>query len=116
MLAAICQLYDRVGACARPDDGVRGGARTSRIRTIQLVVQHLILSRTDRSRPKIREDKVILAELVHLKKLPTLMGQEPATDYVRRAVWRIFCADGAWTAYNCCGGLPKMIDVIVEIY
>ena len=35
---------------------------------------------------KFSEDTVILARLVHLKEPSTLMGPEPAMDYVRRAV------------------------------
>ena len=38
---------------------------------------------------RFSEDTTILAKLVHLKEPPTLMGPEPAMDYVHHAVWGI---------------------------
>ena len=67
------------------------------MRAIPAVVQHLLRSRADRRLQRFSEDLAILAELVHLKELPTSMGPEPATDYVRRAVWGMLYADDACT-------------------
>ena len=61
------------------------------------------------------EDAVILTELVHLKEPPTSMGPEPATDYVRRAVWGMLYADDACIVSQSPQGLAKMVEVIVEV-
>ena len=60
-------------------------------------------------------DTVILAKLVHLKEPPTSMGPEPATDYVRRAVWGMLYADDACIVLRSPQGLAKMMEVIVEV-
>ena len=44
---------------------------------------------------RFSEDLAIIAELVHLKEPSTSIGQEPAMDYVRRAVWCMLYADDA---------------------
>ena len=82
---------------------------------IPAVVQHLLCSRADRSTPEIQRGSVILAELVHLKETPTLMGPEPAMDYARRAVWGMLYADDACIASRPPQGLAKMMQVIVEV-
>ena len=64
---------------------------------------------------RFSEDPAILAELVHLKEPPTSMGPEPAMDYVRRAVWSMLYADDACIVSRSPQGLPKMMEVFVEV-
>ena len=64
---------------------------------------------------RFSEEPAILAELVHLKELPTSMGPEPAMDYVRRAVWGMLYADDACIVSRSPQGLAKMMEVIVEV-
>ena len=64
---------------------------------------------------RFSEDPVILAELVHLKEPLTLIGPEPALDYVRRAVWGMLYADDACVVSRSPQGLAKMMEVIVEV-
>ena len=65
---------------------------------------------------RFSEEPAILAELVHLKKLSTSMGPEPAMDYVvRRAVWGMLYADDACIVSRSPQGLAKIMDVIVEV-
>ena len=63
---------------------------------------------------KFSEDTVVLAELVHLKEPPTLMGPEPAIHCVRRAVWGMLYADGACIVSRS-PQLAKMMKVTVEV-
>ena len=63
----------------------------------------------------IDEDPAILAELVHLKDPATSMGQEPAVDYGRRAVWGMMYADDAWIVSRSPQELAKMVEVIIEV-
>ena len=64
---------------------------------------------------RFSEDTVILAELVHLKELPTSMGPEPTLDYVRRAVCGMLNADNACRVSRSPQGLAKMMEVIVKV-
>ena len=59
---------------------------------------------------RFSEDPAILAELVHLKKLSTSMGPEPAIDYVRRAVWGMLYTDDACIISRSPQVLAKMMD------
>ena len=61
------------------------------------------------------EELVILAELVHLKELPTSVGPESAMDYVRRAVWDMLYVDDTCTVSRSPQGLAKRMEVIVEV-
>ena len=65
---------------------------------------------------RFSEDTVILAELVHLKELPTSMGPEPATDYVRCAVWGMLYAEDACIVSRSPQGLAKIMEAIVEVF
>ena len=53
---------------------------------------------------RFSEDPAILADLAHLKEPSTLMGPEPAMDYVRRAVWVMLYADDACIVLQIAGG------------
>ena len=53
--------------------------------------------------------------MVHLKEPPTSMGPEPASDYVRPAVWGMLYADDACIVSRSPQGLAKMMEVIVEV-
>ena len=64
---------------------------------------------------RFSEDKIIHAELVHLKEPPTSTGPEPAIGYVRRAVWGMLHADDACIVSRSPQGLAKMMEVIVEV-
>ena len=64
---------------------------------------------------RFSEEPSILAELVYLKEPPTLMGPEPAMDYVRRALWDMLYADDACIVSRSPQGLAKMMEVIVEV-
>ena len=64
---------------------------------------------------RFSEDKVILAELVHLKEPQTSMGPAPAMDYVRRAVWGMLCANDACIVSRSPQGLAKITEVIEEV-
>ena len=64
---------------------------------------------------RFSEDPAILADLAHLKGPSTLMGPEPAMDYVRPAVWGILYADDACIVLRSPQGLAKMMEVIVEV-
>ena len=64
---------------------------------------------------RFSEEPPILAELVHLKEPSTSMGSEPAMDYVRRAVWGMLYANDACIVSRSPQGLPKMMEVIVEV-
>ena len=64
---------------------------------------------------RVSEDKIILAELVHLKEPPMSMGPEPAMDYFRRAVWGMLYADDAYIVSRSPQRLAKMMEVIVEV-
>ena len=60
---------------------------------------------------------LIVAELVHLKELPTTsMGLESAMDYARRAVWGILYTDDACIVSRSPQGLAKVMGFIVEIF
>ena len=52
---------------------------------------------------------------MHLKKRTTSMGPEPATDYVRRAMWGMPYADDAcivsWSPWK----LAKMMEALLEV-
>ena len=101
MITVIQQCHDGMRACVRPDDGVctdwfeveqglrQGCVRSPLLFKIFFAVELTVVLQ------RFSEDLAILAELVHLKELPTSMGPEPATDYVRRAVWGMLYADDA---------------------
>ena len=61
------------------------------------------------------EDTVILAELVHLKEPPTLMGPERVMDYVRSAVWGMLYADDIYIGSRLLQGLANMVELTVEV-
>ena len=61
------------------------------------------------------EEPAIFAELVHLKEPPTLMGPDPAMDYVQRAVWGMLYANDVYIVSRSPQGLAKMMEVIVEV-
>ena len=64
---------------------------------------------------RFSEDPAILAKLVHLKKLSTSIGPEPAMDYVRRAVWGMLYADDAFIVSRSPQGLANIMEVIAEV-
>ena len=64
---------------------------------------------------RFSDDTVIVAELVHQKEPLASMGSEPATDYVRRAVWGMLYADDACIISRSPQGLAEMMEVIVEV-
>ena len=62
------------------------------------------------------EDRVILAELVHLKEPSTSIGPEPTKDCVRRVVWGMLYADAACIVSQSPQGLlAKVRKVIVKV-
>ena len=122
MIAVIRQFHDGMRACCvRPDDGVcsdwfkveqklRQGCVLSPLlfNIFFAAVLNVVLQR-------FSEKPAILTELMHLKEPSTLMGPEPAMDYVRRAVWGILYADDACIASRSPQGFAKMMEVIVEV-
>ena len=101
MIAVIRQFHDGIKSCVRPDDGVcldwfevEQGLRQAFLLSPLLfniffaAVLNVVLQR-------FREDPAILAELAYLKEPSTLMGPEPAMDYVHRAVCGFAIAAGA---------------------
>ena len=64
---------------------------------------------------RFSEETAILAELVHLKGSPTLMGPEQAMDYVCRTVWGMLYADDVCIVSLSPQGLAKMMEVIAEV-
>ena len=121
MIAVVRQFHDGMGACERPDDGVCSdwfgvelGLRQGCGLSLPLfniffaAVLTVVLQR-------FSDDTVILAELTHLKELPTSMGPETVMDYVRRAVWGMLYADDACIVSRSPQVLAKIMEVIVEV-
>ena len=64
---------------------------------------------------RFSKDTVIPAELVYLKKSPTLMGPELAMDSVHCTVWGMLYADDPCIDSRSLQGLTKIMEVIVEV-
>ena len=86
------------------------------MRVIPAAVQHLLRSWLNVVLQRFGEEPSILAELVYLKEPSTLMGPEPALDYIRRAVWGMLYADDACIVSRSPQGLAKMMEVIVDVF
>ena len=121
MIAVIQQFHDGMRACVRPDGGVcsdwflmeqglrEGCVLSSLLFNIFFAAVLAVVLQW------FSEDPAILAELVHLKELPTSIGPEPAMNYARRAVWGMLCVDDACIASRSPQELAKMAEVIVEV-
>ena len=117
MIAVIQLFHDGMRACERSDDGVcldkfkveQGQQQGCVIFLLLFIIFFAAVLTVFLQRSS--EDTVILVELVHLKKPPTLMGPEPAMDYVRRAVRGMLYTDDACIVSRSPQELAKIMEV-----
>ena len=65
---------------------------------------------------RFSEDKVIMENLVFLKKETETGGPTTILDKVRRAMWAILCADDAGVVSMSADGLDRMMTINVEVF
>ena len=121
MKAPIRQFNDEIRTCVRPDDSANSdwfemdqGLWQECLPSLLLLFNIFFAAVLTVIPQTFSEGTVILAELAHLKELPTLMGPESAMDYVRHAAWGLLYADDACVVSRSTWELSKMIKAIVE--